>query len=163
QVGTTHGARQLTDRELIERFVTRQESAAFEALVERHGPMALRACQRALRHRHAAADAFQATVLVLARKAGPIGRPAALARGGGGGGGGRRAGCLRGGAPGVAAGAGAEGAKGGNGEAGAEAPPPADPLTEVTGRELCAALDEELQRLPRRYRVPFLLCYVEGQ
>jgi DNA-directed RNA polymerase specialized sigma24 family protein len=44
------------------------------------------------------------------------------------------------------------------------APRPApDPLAEVTGQELAALLEDELHALPDRYRLPFLLCYVEGQ
>ena len=62
----------LTDRELLERFLHHgRESgeAAFTALVERHGPMVFRVCNQALGDRHAAEDAFQATFLVLARRA----------------------------------------------------------------------------------------------
>src|SRR5262249_13670216 len=63
----------LTDGQLLERFATRRgESAelAFAALVERHGPMVLRACRGILNDDHEAMDAFQATFLVLVRKAG---------------------------------------------------------------------------------------------
>ena len=66
--GTATG---LTDRQLLERFATRRDAAAelaFATLVERHGPMVLRACQGILRDDHEALDAFQATFLVLARK-----------------------------------------------------------------------------------------------
>src|SRR5262249_44307554 len=62
----------LTDRALLERFVDperAQADDAFEALVERHGPMVLRVCNQFLRDRHAAEDAFQATFLVLAQRA----------------------------------------------------------------------------------------------
>jgi RNA polymerase sigma factor (sigma-70 family) len=62
----------LSDRELLERFLhhgPESGEAAFTALVERHGPMVLRVCNQALRDPHAAEDAFQATFLVLARKA----------------------------------------------------------------------------------------------
>ena len=67
----------LTDRDLLERFLSGERESgesAFTALVERHGPMVLRVCNQALRDRHAAEDAFQATFLVLARLAGSIRR-----------------------------------------------------------------------------------------
>jgi len=62
----------MTDLQLLEQFVAGGDEAAelaFEALVDRHGPMVFRVCQSVLRDRHAAEDAFQATFLVLARKA----------------------------------------------------------------------------------------------
>jgi RNA polymerase sigma factor (sigma-70 family) len=65
----------LTDRQLLERFRARGGDAAeqaFAALVERHGPMVLRVCRRTLRDPHDAQDAFQATFLVLVRKAGSL-------------------------------------------------------------------------------------------
>ena len=63
---------ELTDGQLLERFAVRDGEAAemaFAALVDRHGPMVLRTCRSVLRDPHAAEDAFQATFLVLVRKA----------------------------------------------------------------------------------------------
>ena len=63
---------ELTDGQLLERFLTRGGEAAelaFAALVERHGPMVLRVCRHALRDHHDAHDAFQATFLILVQKA----------------------------------------------------------------------------------------------
>src|SRR5262245_51259327 len=57
------------DVDLLERFVAQRDEAAFAEIVRRHGPMVLRLCQRALRHTQDAEDAFQATFVVLARKA----------------------------------------------------------------------------------------------
>src|SRR5690242_9986284 len=66
EIGT---AGNLGDEQLLDRFVTRSDSHAFEALVLRHGPMVLGVCRGLLRDPHAAEDAFQATFLVLARRA----------------------------------------------------------------------------------------------
>jgi hypothetical protein len=74
-VGTVGG---LTDGQLLERFTTCTGEAAelaFAALVERHGPMVLRVCQSVLPEPHDAQDAFQATFLILVRKAGSISWP----------------------------------------------------------------------------------------
>src|SRR5438309_812182 len=58
-----------TDRQLLERFAAARDEGAFAALVQRHGPRVLRVCRRVLGDTHAAEDVFQATFLVLARKA----------------------------------------------------------------------------------------------
>src|SRR4051812_8884536 len=68
--GTASG---LSDGQLLDRFASRHDEAAeaaFAALVERHGPMVLTVCRRALNDPHDAEDAFQATFLILMRKAG---------------------------------------------------------------------------------------------
>ena len=63
---------QLSDTMLLERFVSRREEAAFVAIVERHGPLVQRVCRRVLRNEHDIEDVFQATFLVLFRRASAI-------------------------------------------------------------------------------------------
>jgi RNA polymerase sigma factor (sigma-70 family) len=144
------GTSQPPDGELLERFVVRHDEAAFTAMVSRHGPLVWGVCRRLLRDAHDAEDAFQATFLTLARKADSIRKPGALG-------------------PwlyGVAARAAAQARTDRARRAGATTPapvPPADPLAELTGRELSAVLDEELARLPERCRAPLVLCYLEGR
>src|SRR6516164_5743210 len=62
----------LTDRQLLERFALRRDEESFAHLVQRHGPMVLGVCRQILRQEQDAEDAFQATFLVLSRKAGSI-------------------------------------------------------------------------------------------
>jgi RNA polymerase sigma factor (sigma-70 family) len=143
-----------TDAALLGRFVASRDEAAFEALVRRHGPMVLRVCCRLLADYHQAEDAFQATFLVLARKAGSV-RPA-----------GALAAWLHGVARRVARGARAAGARRRRREAptpdlAVPAPHP-DPLAELTAREALQILDEEVVRLSTAYRLPVVLCCLEG-
>src|SRR5262249_17598778 len=141
----------LTDRQLLERFTAQADQAAFEAIVRRHGPMVLRVCRSVLRDEHAADDAFQATFLVLARKAGSLRRQELLSS------------WLYGVAHRVAARARVDAARRLNREARAEARTVPDPVAELSTREVCAVLEEELGNLPEKYRAPFYLCHVEGR
>jgi RNA polymerase sigma factor (sigma-70 family) len=143
--------RSLPDRELLERFVSGRDEAAFAALVHRHGPMVLTVCRRVLHQAQDAEDACQATFLVLVRRANSILRREALGS------------WLHGVAYRIAGKLRAQAAR-----RGAPLPPepaarPADPLAALTGRELQGALDAELQRLPDQYRQPLVLCYLEGK
>src|SRR5437868_11906790 len=72
KVAAVRTDRGLSDRDLLERFVGARDEAAFTVLIERHGPMVLGVCRRALANFHDAEDACQATFLVLARKAGSV-------------------------------------------------------------------------------------------
>jgi RNA polymerase sigma factor (sigma-70 family) len=78
RIGTAAAPAADGDRQLLERFTAHGDTTAFAALVRRHGPMVLGVCRRVLRDPHAADDAFQATFLLLVRKAGSLRRPDAL-------------------------------------------------------------------------------------
>jgi RNA polymerase sigma factor (sigma-70 family) len=147
-------ADEIGDGVLLERFLTGRDEAAFAALVRRHGPMVRRACRRLLGDAHAAEDAFQATFLVLARRAAAVRPRAALA------------GWLYGVARRVALKARAGDARRSRRERPAAFPPGADPgpdpLARLSAREVLDALDEEIQRLREVYRLPVVLCCLEG-
>ncbi len=140
-----------TDGQLLERFALRHEEEAFEALLRRHGPMVLGVCQRVLNDPHDAEDAFQATFLVLVRKARAIAKRDSVGS------------WLYGVAYRTALKARAEAAKRRVRERQAERMVNADPLTDLAWRDLRPVLDEELNRLPQKYRAPLVLCYLEGK
>ncbi len=144
-----------TDAALLDRWVHRRDEDAFAALVARHGPVVLRVCRRVLADSHAAEDALQATFLVLARRAASVRPRGAVAA------------WLFGVARRVALKARtAEARRRARlaGAAGNSPPrPPEDPLDRLSARELLALLDEEVARLPERYRLPVVVCCLEGR
>jgi RNA polymerase sigma factor (sigma-70 family) len=144
-------AAETTDAELLARFVLHREEAAFTALVRRHGPMVLAVCRRVVRDGHAAEDAFQATFLVLARKAESLTQPELLGS------------WLYGVAYRTANKAKLEAARRRAHERHAVRTHEISPDDECERQELCAILDDEINRLPERYRVPVVLCYLQGQ
>src|SRR6516225_1893172 len=75
---TAKDARMAPDEQLLERFASGREEEAFAALLRRHGPLVLGVCRRVLHQEQDAEDVFQATFLVLARKAASIDRRASL-------------------------------------------------------------------------------------
>jgi len=141
------------DADWLARFIANRDEAAFAHLVGRHGPMVWRLCRRLVVDAHLAEDCFQATFLALARQAASIRRPGALAA------------WLYGVAYRVAAKARAQhrrqealGA-----DAVTECPDPRPhALDRLTGRELMLVFETELQRLPESYRLPIVLCCLEG-
>ena len=153
--GTTGG---LTDGELLGRVADwpgRDDLAgpAFAALVDRHGPMVFRVCRSILRDEHDAQDAFQATFLVLVRRARAVRRQESVGS------------WLHGVALRVATHARAELARRRRHErcAGERAATLDRSAEETLSPESAAIVHEELGRLPERYRAAVVLCYLEGQ
>src|SRR5579884_1595920 len=141
----------LDDAELLRRFVDHRDEAAFEVLVWRHGTMVLGVCQRLLHDAHAAEDAFQATFLALAREAGRVARGGAVA------GWLYRVGyrvALK------AKGRAARRAEVEQRRPGSGATLPAEG---ADWTDLRPVLDDEINRLPAKYRRPVVLCYLEGK
>jgi RNA polymerase sigma factor (sigma-70 family) len=138
--------RQGEDAELLRRFVAGRDEAAFEALLRRHGPMVLRVARRVLRSEPDAEDVFQATFLLLARKAGSIRRRDAVA------------GWLHGVARRLALHAQADRARRRAKESRA-----ARSRTDTAWSELDGVLDDVLAQLPEKYRTPLVCCYLEGR
>src|SRR6266851_5319021 len=140
----------LPDSDLLQRYLDRRDEAAFAALVERHGPMVLGVCRSVLRHQHDAEDAFQATFLVLAHKAGSIRRRDGLGS------------WLHGVAQRVSLKARVNGLRRQALEAKAAPPLPHSAKDDLTWNELREILHAELAVLPERLREPLVLCYLEG-
>jgi RNA polymerase sigma factor (sigma-70 family) len=142
----------LSDTDLLERFRSRREEAAFTLLVQRHGPMVLGVCRRILGDAHAAEDAFQNTFLVLVRKAGSLRKSQSLAS------------WLYGVAYRTAARSRLQSTRRRTGERSAATPqPPFDALEALSRAELYAVLDEEIGQLSDKYRRPLVLCCLEGK
>jgi RNA polymerase sigma factor (sigma-70 family) len=151
KLGRVQVRRELDDRELLEQFVTAKDEEAFRVLVERHGPGVASVCRRALGHTEDAEDACQACFLVLAQKAGSIRKRTSLSS------------WLRSVASRVAAKVKRDGARRSRRERKSQKAAMADAAAEISWREVQAALDEELQRLPERLRAPLILCYLDGR
>ncbi|WZO96178.1 sigma-70 family RNA polymerase sigma factor [Isosphaeraceae bacterium EP7] len=145
--GTAAG---LTDGQLLDRFTAGGDDAeaAFEGIVHRHGPMVLGVCRRTLGRVHSAEDAFQATFLVLAIRARSIRRRESLAP------------WLHGVASRLSRRTRAMAGR----RTDVSCPLPEPISAETTGDlgDLRPVLDEELSRLPEKYRRPIVLCYLEG-
>ncbi|HKB41921.1 MAG TPA: sigma-70 family RNA polymerase sigma factor, partial [Gemmataceae bacterium] len=145
------GESQMSDRELLQRFVAQRDESAFAALLERHGAMVLGVCRRILHNGHDAEDACQAAFLILARKATAPHWHESVA------------GWLYGVAYRVALKARTATARRQTHEARLKPPAAPDPLADITLRELHEVLDVELDRLPDKYRSAVVLCCLEGK
>jgi RNA polymerase sigma-70 factor (ECF subfamily) len=155
------------DAALLERFANRREEAAFGALVRRHGPRVERVCRSILRNDHDVEDVFQATFLVLARKAGRISwhesvgpwldqvaRRLALRA---------RSGEARQNHREQTVTALMRGSAGRDGRLPERYHPWIEPSPEVEQRDLHRVLNAELLQLPEKYRAPIVLCDLEGR
>jgi RNA polymerase sigma factor (sigma-70 family) len=140
----------LTDKQLIARFVQEHDAAALEVLVHRHGPMVFGACRRLLPQREAAEDAFQATFLLLVKKAATLEKPQHVGN------------WLYGVAYRIARKSRARAARLSAQQR--QVPPmrATQPDERYVWRDLRRVLDEELNRLPEQYRAVLVLCYLEG-
>jgi RNA polymerase sigma factor (sigma-70 family) len=141
----------LSDGQLLVRFLRQRDEEAFAVLVERYGPLVLGVCRRVLPEGHDAEDAFQATFLVLVRKAASLNRTESLAnwlytvayrlslkaRGQ----------CAR--------------RRARELEVGTMRPNQVSEVGETA--DVLPILDEELHALPEKYRAPLLLCYLQGK
>src|SRR5437763_1983170 len=135
----------LTDRELLHRFARRGDEAAFAQLVQRHGPMVWRVCQRIVHHAQDAEDAFQATFLVLTRKATSLHWQESVAS------------WLYAVAYRLAHKVKSEAARRYAHESRVQPKLPEVPVAEITLREAQSVLDEELSRLAEKWRAPLVL------
>ena len=140
----------LSDAQLLSCFAERRDAAAFEALVRRHGPMVLGTCLRVLGDTHDAEDAFQAVFLVLVRKAASVTSRATVG------------GWLYGVAYRTALAARTKRKRRRAREKQVEAMPDTAVEPDDTWSELRPLLDRELSRLPEKFRVPVVLCDLEG-
>jgi RNA polymerase sigma factor (sigma-70 family) len=140
-----------SDAELLERFIADRDEIAFEVLVRRHGPMVFAVCQRVLHHTQDAEDAFQATFLVLAHKASSVSPRSKLA------------GWLHGVAHRTALKARHRAIHRSEVEKRVPARSPDDMHSDMISTELEATLDQEITGLPDRYRLPIILCDLEGR
>jgi RNA polymerase sigma factor (sigma-70 family) len=147
-----HYDESLPDLDLLSRFAARRDEAAFAALVRRHGGLVLGVARRQLADRQQAEDVVQATFLALARQSHRLGPPTSLANW-------LYTVALR-----QARKAKVRSARQATALNQMHFPTagPPDPLAEVSGRELVGVIDEELARLPEAYRLPLLLCALQG-
>jgi RNA polymerase sigma factor (sigma-70 family) len=141
----------LTDGQLLQEYIDRRQERAFDALVRRHGSMVYGVCRRMLGHAHDAEDAFQATFLVLARKAASIVPAEAVGN------------WLYGVAYHTALKARAVASRRRAREKQVKVMPEPHALCDDPWHDVLPLLDRELNRLPDRYRLPAVLCDLEGR
>jgi serpin B len=144
-----------SDRQLLERFIDQHDETAFTALVQRHGPLVLGVCRRLLDHDQDVEDAFQAVFLVLVRRASSLPWQESIAP------------WLHQVAQRIALKARAVRSRRRLETLAADEVPASESETAampgVEHQELRQVLDEELERLPARYRAPLVLCYLQGK
>jgi RNA polymerase sigma factor (sigma-70 family) len=141
----------LTDGQLLQRYFAHRDETAFSALVRRHGPMVLAVCRRLLHRVEDAEDAFQAAFVILARKGRGVAGQQTVG------------GWLHGVAYRVALDVRRRGARRRAKEQQVEIMPQPIIMPGEDQSELVAVLDRELTRLPEKYRLPVVLCELEGR
>jgi RNA polymerase sigma factor (sigma-70 family) len=149
RVAEDRRVQELPDQQLLQRFQAHRDQTAFQALLRRHGPMVLDVCRGVLANEADVEDAFQATFLILARKAGSIRKTAALGS------------WLHGVASRTALKARAQSSARQKHEARTPVRPAPEP-DDLSWREVRQVVHEELGGLPERYRAALVLCYLEG-
>ena len=150
RVALLHDGAEATDGQLLRRFLDQQEEAAFEMLMQRHGPMVLGVCHRILCSAHDGEDAFQATFLVLVRKGESLRRQETIGN------------WLYGVAYHTALKARAMANKRRENEAKLKDRPLLN-MRDAASEDLQAILDQEIASLPDKYRQVVVLCELEGQ
>jgi RNA polymerase sigma factor (sigma-70 family) len=140
----------LTDEQLLERFLASGDQGAAASILRRHGPMVLAVCRRVLDNPHDVEDAFQATFLVFVRQAATIRRRATLGP------------WLHGVAFRVARKAQVRADRRRRRERAVAREAAVDAAAEADRRDLRRVVDEEVSRLPERYRAAVVLCYFQG-
>src|SRR5262245_4770018 len=140
----------VSDRELLRRFADENDQSAFASLVTRHTSMVFGICRRVLPTVQDAEDACQATFVILSKKANSGRWQASIAN------------WLYATARRIARNARVAAVRRARREGNAAARPPVEQWDRMTGRELLRVLDEELDKLPPRYREPLVLCYLQG-
>jgi RNA polymerase sigma factor (sigma-70 family) len=151
RIASTARDSELSDRQLLEHFAAGKDEEAFACLVKRHGGLVFGVCRRVLQHIEDADDAFQATFLVLARKASAISWRESVSN------------WLYETAYRSAIEIRVKACRQRAHERQAASMPKRATMAEEMRRELASVLDEEVQRLPTKFRQPFLLCFLEGQ
>jgi RNA polymerase sigma factor (sigma-70 family) len=139
-----------SDRDLLRNYLVHHDESAFAALVRRHAALVWSVCRRRLHNEQDAEDAFQAVFLVLLHKSASLRVGPSLAN------------WLHAVATRIAQKSRVTILRRHLRERQAEVPKGSDPFAAVEGRDLRALLDEELDRLPEKYRAPLVLCYLEG-
>ena len=151
KTATFANCQSVADQELLHRYVQSHDETAFAALVDRYGPMVLAACRRILKDSQEAEDVLQATFLVLVRKAESIRQGASVGS------------WLYGVARRIALRSRAKNAQERAYRNQLIETNRGAPASEPTSAELQLLLDEEVNRLPEKYRVPILLCCFQGK
>jgi len=142
---------QQCDAQLLQKFLAQRNEDAFAVLLQRHGPMVFAVCRQVLGNAHDAEDAFQATFLVLARQARSIRKPEALAA------------WLHRVAVNLARTAKANIVQRQSHERQTVLMSPSKPADEVALADAQSLIQEEVDHLPQKYRVPIVCCYLEGK